>query len=93
MGNLINLATKKLEDSPHISGRARCLDCKHEWFAVAPISTTWMECPKCSLIRGRFIYQHERDRLHWECKCGCDLFCVTSEGYYCPNCGEWQQGF
>jgi Zn finger protein HypA/HybF involved in hydrogenase expression len=86
MNNVINLD----EARPHLSGKARCLDCKHEWEAVAPLGATWLQCPGCSLFRGRFIGEILRDKLlHYTCNCGNDLFYVTLDGTYCPNCGEW----
>ena len=90
---VIDLQAARQEREPHSAGKARCLACKHEWVAVAPIGVTWMECPSCTLERGRFIAQHERDGEHWNCNCGCDLFYATPDGFYCPNCGEWQHGF
>lgn len=81
------------EEKPHAYGTAICIDCKHEWMAVAPLETKWLECPQCSLIRGRFKYTYHKDHPHWECTCGNDLFCVTPQGYYCPNCSNWASGF
>lgn len=78
------------EYRPHSEGKARCLDCGHAWEAVAPVGVTWMECPMCGLMRGRFVWSHLREgALHWRCDCGCDLFYVTPDGSYCPNCGAW----
>jgi len=91
MGELISLEEKKIEDQPHASGIAICLDCKYEWVAIAPLITTWLECPSCSLIRGRLKVYFERDGLQWECGCGNDLFFIKPEGCYCPNCGKWAQ--
>ena len=91
--SVISLLKEREERTPHSSGKARCLACKHEWMAVAPTGVTWMECPSCSLERGRFVAQHERDGLHWHCHCGNNLFWVMESGYYCPNCGDWQKGF
>ncbi len=79
------------EDTPHAAGKARCLDCKHEWAGVAPAGVRWLECPACTLVRGRFIYWHLREGLGWQCNCGNDLFHATPEGVYCPNCRTWQQ--
>ena len=89
---VIDLKQAKQEREPHVSGKARCLACKHEWVAVAPVGVIWMECPACTLERGRFVAQVERDGLHWHCNCGNDLFHATPDGFYCPNCGEWQHG-
>ena len=78
---------------PHLSGIARCLNCKHEHVAVAPVGTLWMECPECGLLRAIFKNAIQRDGVHWNCGCGYDLFHITPDGIYCPNCGEWQNGF
>jgi Zn finger protein HypA/HybF involved in hydrogenase expression len=91
--NVVDLAAKRAENTPHASGEARCLDCKYEYVAVAPLGVTWMECPKCSLMRSRFIFAHTREGPYWECNCGNSLFHATKDGMYCPNCGEWQKGF
>lgn len=92
MANVIDFSAAKAERQPHSAGNARCLDCKHEWEAIAPVGVIWMECPACSLVRGRFIGQHERQGSEWICHCGNDLFHITPQGPYCPNCGEWVEG-
>lgn len=79
------------EMEEHNVGRAKCLACRHEWEAIAPVGTIWLECPACTLERGRFIAQTQRDGLHWACNCGCDLFYINETGTYCPNCGVWQK--
>lgn len=81
----------KQREQPHKTGEARCMSCAHQWIAVAPIGVTWMECPACSAEKGYFIYPCLRDGNHWTCNCGNDLFQITQEGTYCPNCGNWQQ--
>lgn len=90
---VIDLAQAKAGKTPHLSGTAVCLACKHEWVAVAPVGAVWMECPACSLERGRYRGPVQLDRDHWRCHCGNDLFQATQDGMYCPNCGEWQHGF
>jgi hypothetical protein len=87
---VIDLKQAKEKREPHLSGKARCIACNHEWVATAPVGTIWMECPKCTLERGRYVAQVQRDDLHWHCKCGNDLFYSTPDGIYCPNCGVWQ---
>lgn len=89
MADIINLDDKR----PHLSGNAKCLGCGHIWVAVAPIGTIWLECPNCSSIKGRHIYPVERSVDRWVCNCGNDLFYMSINGVYCPNCGEWQTGF
>lgn len=90
---VIDIAQAKADREPHLSGTGVCLACRHEWVAVAPVGTVWMECPACSLERGRFKGSVGMGGLHWHCKCGNDLFHATQDGMYCPNCGEWQHGF
>ena len=90
---VIDLAQAKADREPHLSGAAVCLACKHEWVAVAPVGTVWMECPACSLERGRYLGAVNVGGDHWHCRCGNDLFRATPAGMYCPNCGEWQHGF
>ena len=90
---VIDLMQAKQKREPHLSGKARCLSCKHEWVAVAPVGVIWMECPSCTLERGRYVAHAERDSMRWGCNCGNDLFYATPDGFYCPNCGEWQHGF
>lgn len=88
---VVSLSEAREERKPWVEGEARCLACKHEWVAVAPSGTLWLVCPSCSLERGRFIYPFYRKDEHWMCGCENDLFLVTREGVYCPNCGCWQQ--
>jgi hypothetical protein len=88
--SVIDLKQARQEREPHLNGNARCLACKHEWVAVAPIIVTSMERPEYPLERGRYVVQFERDGEHWHCNCGNDLFYSTPDGFYCPNCGEWQ---
>lgn len=90
MGDVVDFVAAKEEREPHMSGKARCLACKHEWEAVAPLGTIWLDCPECTLERGRFIGPCERDGSFWRCNCGNHLFEITPEGVYCPNCGVWQ---
>ena len=93
--SVIDMQVEKEKRNPHLCGKARCLACRHEWQAVAPVGSTWLECPECKLLRGRFTMPVERNNseAHWHCKCGNDLFYSVAEGVYCPNCGEWQHGF
>ncbi len=90
---VIDIAQARADREPHLSGEAVCLACEHKWVAVAPVGTVWMECPSCSLERGRYLGAVNVGGEHWRCHCGNDLFRVTKSGMYCPNCGEWQHGF
>jgi len=83
---IINLADRR----PHMRGEARCLQCKHEWNAVAPVGAVWLECPECNTNQGVMKNTVIReDYLHYECNCGNDLFYRTPDGDYCPKCGSW----
>jgi len=88
--SVIDFAKEKEEREPHLEGVAKCLACSHKWVAVAPVGTIWLECPSCTLERGRYVAQIQREGEHWHCNCGNDLFQATRDGVYCPNCGEWQ---
>ena len=84
--SIINLSDHR----PHISGEAKCMECMHEWAAIAPIGTSWLECPSCRLTKGVMKYPAIRsEHLHYECNCGNDLFYRTDKGDYCPKCGAW----
>lgn len=90
---IVDLGAARQKREQHSSGKARCLDCKHEWVAVAPTGTPWLECPSCTLFRGRFVEHHEHgDKAHWECRCGNELFYILADGCLCPNCGRYQTG-
>jgi predicted RNA-binding Zn-ribbon protein involved in translation (DUF1610 family) len=94
--DLAAAAAKKIAaetESTRLSGTARCISCERQWEAVAPTGTVWLECPACGLLRGRFVYPCERPDPHWICGCGNELFHMTPDGIYCPNCGEWQSGY
>lgn len=38
---------------PHVEGAARCR-CGREWHATAPLGVTFLECPECHGMAGRF---------------------------------------
>ena len=92
MAKIIKIEDRNVE-KPTISGDAVCIICKHRWKDVAPLGTEWLECPKCSVSRGHFVYAVVRDIPHWFCGCGNKLFYMTKYGVDCPVCGNWQQGF
>lgn len=83
---VVNLSERR----PHNAGEARCLNCKHEWAAVAPVGATWLECPECSLPRGTFKFPFAPEGAFFECACGNDLFTIHPRGVFCPNCGAWK---
>jgi hypothetical protein len=88
---VINLQKHKEEKESRNRGVARCLDCKHEWEAIAHHEAVWLECPKCSLEKGRFVGSHilAEGTDQWVCRCDNDLFFITPNGCFCPNCGTW----
>ena len=90
MGDVIELESRREGAGPHISGKARCRACKHEWFACAPTGVVHLECAQCGKMTGRFKHPIERDGEHWRCNCGARLFRIRSDGIYCPRCGNWQ---
>jgi Zn finger protein HypA/HybF involved in hydrogenase expression len=90
---VINLARWRKKNSPHSTGKAKCLTCHHEWVAVAPLGTVWLRCPKCRTRKGTWKNHFERAGKEWRCHCGAGLFVIMPEGVYCPNCGDWQKGF
>ena len=89
MSNVI--AFKKV-NVPHAAGEAFCLQCKHEWVAVAQSGVVQLECPECKTLKGLFkfpfnVQAGEQIRF---CNCGNNLFIITPEGHLCPNCGIYQ---
>lgn len=92
MSEIVDISA--LRADPHNTGKARCMACGHEEIAVAPVGVVWMECSECHAMKSLFIGPCEIEgAAHWTCNCGNDLFHATPEGFYCPNCGEWQRGF
>lgn len=89
MSNVI--AFKKVNEQ-HGSGEAFCLQCKHEWVAVAPTGTIQLECPECHTLKGlfKFPFNIEVGQLVRACNCGNQLFYLSPEGHLCANCGIYQ---
>lgn len=53
MSNVVSLAAKREEMTPHWSGEVRCLHCKNEWVGVGPVGLIdGLECPECELPKG-----------------------------------------
>jgi DNA-directed RNA polymerase subunit RPC12/RpoP len=50
--SIVDLAAAREERQPHWQGVARCVGCQHEWEAVAPMGTVWLECPECGMPKG-----------------------------------------
>jgi phage FluMu protein Com len=83
---------KKPPDTQNGTGEAFCLNCLHEWVAVAPTGTIELECPKCKTMKGlyKFPFHPPEGTYMRECNCGNQLFYLTTEGHMCANCGVYQ---
>jgi hypothetical protein len=90
---VIDLAAERESRDPHMSGEARCIACGHVWTAVAPVGTTWLECPECRTEKGLFTGAclPEGGEM-WTCECGCEVFFITPHAVQCYNCGAHQHG-
>lgn len=90
---VIDFNQAKLDRTPHSSGEARCLQCGHEWVAIAPAGTVWLECPECKTDKGAFVGNcYPKDGIIWVCNCGNELFLLTPDGELCPMCGVYVDG-
>ena len=91
---VIDLAAEREAREPHLKGDARCVACAHTWVAVAPVGTTWLECPSCHTEKGLFVAAcwPGKGIGVWTCHCGCDVFFLTPRSVQCPNCGTAQSG-
>lgn len=89
MSKVIQFPTKQM---PHLSGEAFCLQCGHEWIAIAPEGETRFECPKCHTHKGlwKFECTPKNGDFVRECKCGNRLFYIQPDGHMCANCGTFQ---
>jgi len=87
MPDVIDLAARKLAKSPHRSGPARCLNCKHTWVAVAPVATWQLECPQCGTFQGLFDGLSSTEGDQFLCNCGELVFFIDRRGPYCCHCG------
>ncbi len=89
------LEFKRLEQEPEtqetLSGTGYCIECKHQWAAVAPVGVHLFECPSCGTEKGTWFGIVEPPGNRWECNCGGQLFFVTETGYDCAKCGTAQK--
>lgn len=94
MENIVDFAAAKSARTPHATGDAKCLDCKHKWVATAPVGVVRLDCPECGSTRGQFKYEHncaDGDSV-FECNCGNSLFkrILRKSGrlhWLCIGCG------
>lgn len=85
MGELVSLDQQR----PHLAGTGFCLECRHEWEAVAPIGVVGLECPKCGTHKGTMkglVYPADDMVIH--CKCDNPFYFITpEESVECAYCG------
>lgn len=81
------------ETEATLNGKALCIECRHEWDAVAPEGVQCFECPSCGTHKGTWMGVVEPPAERWECNCGGQLFFVTSTGFDCARCGTEQKNF
>jgi hypothetical protein len=95
MSNVVDISSRRHD--PHMTGKAKCLQCSHEWIAVAPVGTSEMECPSCSATKGfwRHLCNFESASAVFVCViCGCQA--ITAARYpdgvhlMCMGCGAEQ---
>lgn len=76
-------------------GVAKCFGCKRTWVAIvaqiSPDPTHFYECPSCHREKGllKNAYAPPDGAMVWTCNCGNNLFYMTPEGHWCPNCGVY----
>lgn len=93
MGSVV--AFERPVSDQHLTGVGRCVSCRHEWRAVAPVGVDWMQCPSCGLMRGRFMHPvcpKDGEKV-WTCACGCDVFMILANpvAAMCIGCGTEQR--
>lgn len=55
MPDVINLDDHR----PHTARYIVCMECAHDWVAVAPVGVVALECPQCAKLNGEEInYQN-----------------------------------
>lgn len=92
MGEVVSLAERR----PHLSGKAWCTACGHDWVAVAPVGTVWLDCPSCHTERGLYVAPmtdvDAASHIFQCAKCQGDVFVIhLVEGttvVNCIRCGE-----
>lgn len=84
---VVDLSTRRIVSNPHREGEARCLNCKHEWMAVAPAATINLECSQCGTFQGMFKGIAQTEFAQWRCECGELVFFIDERGPYCCHCG------
>ena len=84
IGEVVDITSRM----PHTSGQVKCMNCQHEWVAVAPVGTTVFDCPKCSACKGVFMGFALPEEFFMCRRCTGYLFALTRTGEICVSCGE-----
>lgn len=93
---VISFAAEREARQPHWHGLVRCVGCQHEWEAVAPLGTLWLECPSCSSPKGhpKYPFGAQVGDAVFACKCGGEALTAYKRGTHfylrCMGCGTDQ---
>lgn len=87
MSNVIEFGRKE----KWASGVTICMSCRHEEVTVAPLGVIDMECSACGSMKSRWKGEFRPDDDVSTCKCGNQMFYMTPQGHFCPNCGDYQK--
>ena len=90
MSNVIELKRPEQQEQ-WLNGTGYCMECKHEWVAVAPVGVNVFTGPACGTEKGTWMGVVEPPAERWECNCGGQLFFVTLTGFDCARCGTTQE--
>ena len=92
MTKVYDFEKERVSREPHMSGPATCLECGHEWQAVAPVGTYQMECPECGLFKGVYsgLCQGGPEDTHYLMCSNCEyaVFNISPSGIWCCYCGS-----
>jgi hypothetical protein len=93
--SVVDLQEFKHEHSAHLSGECSCMLCRHKWVGVAPVGTTWLQCPNCHSEKGYFLHEVQPPEGFYvfTCDCGSELLHLVKDKngnceLMCANCGE-----
>lgn len=90
---VISLADARAAREPHWEGVCKCIGCGHEWHAVAPIDTMFVECPSCGMMKGhpKHPFGAGEGDAFFQCNCGSEaLTAYFRKGNFrlmCMACG------
>ncbi len=94
MSDVVSLSAHREARTPHGEGMARCLDCRHEWRAVAPVGTAQLDCPACHGHRAFWKHPYgpvEGDKSFACSHCGAEHFYAVKRAglisLKCAGCG------